>query len=44
MPFFKIRNLGVQWNDGKERPIVCLIESSETKGLFWAISVRNWNH
>ena len=40
----KIRNLGGQWNEGKEWPIVCLIESSESKGLFWAIPVGNWNH
>ena len=40
----KIRSLGGEWNDGKERPIVCLIESSEKKGLYWAIPVGNWNH
>ena len=40
----KIRSIGGEWNDGKERPIVCLIESTEKKGLFWAIPVGNWNH
>jgi len=40
----KIRDIGGQWNDGKDRPIVCLIESTEKKDLFWAIPVGNWNH
>lgn len=40
----KIRDLGGVWNDSKERPIVCLLESTERKGLYWAIPVGNWNH
>lgn len=36
----KIRKSGEQWNDSKERPIVCLIESKETKGLYSAIPGR----
>ena len=40
----KIRNSGGQWNDSKERPIVCLIESKEIKGLYWAIPVGMYNH
>jgi hypothetical protein len=40
----KIRSLGGVWNDSKERPLVCLIESTEIKGLFWAIPVGKWDH
>ncbi len=40
----KIRDVGGKWNDTKERPIVCLIESTERTGLYWAIPVGNWNH
>lgn len=40
----KIREIGGVWNDSKDRPIVCLIESSEKDGLYWAIPVGNWNH
>ncbi|MFW6016435.1 MAG: hypothetical protein ACOCRK_08345 [bacterium] len=39
-----IRNIGGKWNDSKERPLVCLIESTEKQGLFWAIPVGNFNH
>lgn len=39
-----IRTLGGQWTDSKERPIVCLIKSSEHSELFWAIPIGNWNH
>ena len=34
-----IRSLGGEWNDSKERPIVCIIESKEIDGLFYAIPV-----
>ena len=40
----KIRSLGGQWNDSKERPLVCLIESTECKGLYWAIPVGDLGH
>lgn len=40
----KRREVGGVWNDGKKRPIVCLIESVEIKGLYWAIPFGNWNH
>ena len=40
----KIRNLGSKWNDSKERPIVCLVESKKHKGIFWAIPIGNLNH
>ena len=39
-----IKQLGGQWNDTKERPIVCLIKSNENDNLYWAIPVGNWNH
>lgn len=39
-----IRDLGGEWNDRKKRPIVCLIESTETPGLYWAIPVGKVNH
>lgn len=40
----KIRTIGGAWNDSKERPIVCLVESNEHKGIFWAIPVGDWEH
>lgn len=40
----KIRAVGGKWNDSKVRPIVCLIESKETEGLYWAIPVGMYNH
>ena len=40
----KIRDVGGTWNDPKDRPLVCLVESTEHAGLFWAIPVGNWNH
>ena len=40
----KIRDLGGQWNDSKERPIVCMIRSEEVEGLYWAIPLGRWDH
>lgn len=40
----KIRDAGGKWDDPKERPIVCLIKSTENEGLFWAIPMGNWKH
>ena len=40
----KIKNAGGIWNDSKDRPIVCLLESTETIGLYWGIPVGNWEH
>lgn len=40
----KIREAGGIWNDSKIRPIVCLIESTECPGLYWAIPVGMYNH
>ena len=39
-----IKDKGGQWNDSKERPIVCLIKSVECESIYWAIPVGNWNH
>ena len=39
-----IRSLGGQWNDSKERPIVCIFESNEHKGLYYAVPVGNFEH
>lgn len=39
-----VRKVGGTWSDTKERPIVCLIKSSENEHLYWAIPVGNWNH
>lgn len=39
-----IRSLGGEWNDRKKRPIVCLIKSTESDNLYWAIPVGKINH
>lgn len=39
-----IRKIGGQWNDSKERPIVCLMKLSENDNIYWAIPMGNWNH
>lgn len=39
-----IRSVGGQWNDSKERPIVCLLKLSENDKLYWAIPIGNYNH
>ena len=39
-----IKRVGGEWNDTKDRPIFCCIESLEHKGLYWAIPVGNYNH
>ncbi len=31
-------------NDSKERPIVCLIKSSENESLYWAVPMGKFNH
>ena len=42
--FDLIKNVGGTWNDLKERPVLCCVESKEIKGLYWAIPVGNYNH
>ena len=39
-----IRNNGGTWNDSKERPIVCLVQSTEHPDMYWAIPVGNYAH
>lgn len=39
-----ICSLGGQQNDSKERPIVCIFESNEHKGLYYAVPVGNYEH
>ena len=39
-----ICSLGGQQNDSKERPIVCILESNEHKGLYYAVPVSNYEH
>lgn len=38
-----IRDVGGQWNDSKERPIVCLLKIDNTE-IYWAIPMGNWEH
>ena len=40
----KIRSVGGQWNDSKERPLVCVIQSKEVEGLYWAVPLGRWDH
>lgn len=39
-----VRALGGAFADSKHRPIVCLVESKEQPGLYWAIPMGKWNH
>lgn len=39
-----IRSVGGIWNDTKQRPIVCLIKSSDDPDLYWAIPMGNYDH
>lgn len=39
-----IKSLGGQWNDSKDRPIYCCLESNEISGLYWAIPVGSYEH
>lgn len=39
-----IQNIGGEWNDSKERPIVSLIKISENDNIFWAIPLGRWDH
>lgn len=43
--FYKIiRDIGGEWNDSKERPIVCLLKLSENDKIYWAIPMGNFDH
>ena len=39
-----IKSCGGEWNDSKHRPMVCLIKSSESNKMYWAIPMGNFNH
>lgn len=39
-----IRQCGGEWNDKKERPLLCLVRSSEDDRLFWAIPMGDMAH
>ena len=39
-----VKELGGEFNDTKRRPIVCLIKSSESDDLYWAIPMGKLNH
>ena len=39
-----VKNVGGVWNDAKERPLVCVIKSTEYDDLYWAVPVGNWEH
>lgn len=39
-----IRDQGGEWDDSKERPIVCLIKLQENDSIYWAVPMGNWNH
>ena len=39
-----IKAVGGSWTDQKERPIVCMIKSTEHEDLYWAIPVGMYNH
>ena len=39
-----IRNVGGQWNDSKERPLVCCFQSIENPDLYYAIPIGNYAH
>lgn len=39
-----VKELGGKWEDTKERPLVCLIKSTENENLYWAIPMGNLLH
>lgn len=39
-----VRSIGGAWTDSKHRPIVCLLRSSESPDLYWAIPMGKLNH
>ena len=42
--FNLVRSLGGKWGDTKQRPVVCLIRSTENPDLYWAIPVGRFDH
>ncbi len=39
-----VKEIGGEWMDSKHRPIVCLLKSSESDSLYWAIPMGKLNH
>ncbi|EEY35930.1 hypothetical protein [Pseudoleptotrichia goodfellowii] len=39
----KIKEVGGEWNDTKERPVVCLFKI-DNSDIYWAIPMGNFNH
>lgn len=39
-----VSSCGGQWNDRKERPIVCLVRSQEDSRIYWAIPMGDMAH
>ena len=39
-----IKSIGGQWNDTKERPIVCMMKALDYSGIYWAVPIGNWEH
>lgn len=39
-----VRTIGGEWNDKKQRPIVCLVRSTENADLYWAIPMGKLDH
>lgn len=39
-----IKSIGGEWNDTKERPIVCMMKALDYSGIYWAVPIGNWAH
>ena len=39
-----VRSVGGEWNDTKERPMVCLVQVKGIEGMYWAIPMGNMDH
>lgn len=39
-----VRSIGGEWNDKKNRPMACVLQSSENPDIFWAIPVGKVGH
>lgn len=39
-----VRRIGGEWTDSKHRPMICLLKTSESDDLYWAIPMGKLNH
>lgn len=39
-----VRSVGGEWNDTKERPMICLVRVKGIDGMYWAIPMGNLAH